>query len=183
MTTAIPPLPYGTAEPRDAPGSWLLRYALPLPHPLDHVWAAVATPAGLSQWLAVPGPWDPHLDAPLAFTWHNADEEGEDADEGPTVDEGRITAWDPGRVAEYTLALHGRARFRLEPDGPSATFLRLTNEVRDLDASARDSRLASWHHHLEQLASALTGHPADRPARSRTRYRELLAEYASRGPA
>ncbi|MFD3516627.1 SRPBCC domain-containing protein [Streptomyces sp. NPDC058657] len=171
MTTAPAPLPHGKAEPR--PGAWFLRYELPLPHPLDHVWAAVATPAGLGQWLAAPDPWDPHLGSPLALHWQYAG--------SPFTEEGRITAWDPGRVAEYTTAVNGRARFHLEPNGPEATFLRFTNELRDLPDLDLPSRLAGWHIHFELLATALAGTPYDWSHWSLDRYGELLAEYRT-GP-
>ncbi|MFF0746464.1 SRPBCC domain-containing protein [Streptomyces sp. NPDC004111] len=170
MTTAIPSLPYGKAEPR--PNAWFLRYELPLPHPLDHVWAAVATPAGLSQWLALPDPWDPHLGSATAFHWQYAGSQ--------FTEEGRITAWDPGRVAEYTLTGNGRARFHLEANGPGSTVLRFTNELRDLDENERHSRLAGWHVHFELLASALAGTPYDWSSWSLDRYRELLSDYESR---
>ncbi|MFI5807878.1 SRPBCC domain-containing protein [Streptomyces sp. NPDC051561] len=170
-------IPYGKAEPRPGSDNWLLRYELQLAHPLDHVWAAVATPAGLGQWLAVPEPWEPKLGGATTFTWQNGDEKGGP----PTVDEGRITAWDPGRVAEYTLALHGRARFHLEANGPGGTVLRFTNEVRDIGEEERNSRLAGWHNHLELLGAALDGEPYDWSGWTLTRYRELLGEYGGQG--
>jgi uncharacterized protein YndB with AHSA1/START domain len=172
--TATPRIPYVRTGPRSPAGNRLLRHELPLPHPLDHVWAAVATPAGLGQWLAVPDPWSPRLDAPVAFTRQDVDGSGR------SVDEGRITAWEPGRVAEYTLTVHGRVRFHLEPDGPSATVLRFTNEFRDTGPADRAVRLADWHHRLEHLAAALAGHPLDRSARSPARHRELVEEYGAR---
>ncbi len=168
-------VPYGTAEPRPE-NAWYLRHELPLRHPLDHVWAAVATPAGLGQWLAVPDPWDPRLGAATTFTWQNTDQDGNP----PTVDEGRITSWDPGRVAEYTLAVHGRFRFHLEPNGPAGTVLRLTNEVRGLTAAERAGRLAGWHLHLELLTRSLAGTPYDWSTWSLSRYEDLLTAYTSR---
>ncbi|MFJ2744467.1 SRPBCC domain-containing protein [Streptomyces sp. NPDC087440] len=171
MTAATTSVPYGTAEPR--PGNTcFLRYELRLPHPLDHVWAAVATPAGLSQWLALPDPWEPKLGAPTTLHWQY---EG-----SPFTEDGRITAWDPGRVAEYTTSVNGRARFHLEPNGPDATILRFTNELRDLPPADLPARLAGWHVHFEFLTRALAGTPYDWSAWSLTRFHELLAEYETR---
>ncbi|MEY6569804.1 hypothetical protein AB8B12_33765, partial [Streptomyces sp. PGLac3x] len=38
-----------------------LRFLLPLPHPVDRVWQAVATPEGLPGWLAAAEVLEPRL--------------------------------------------------------------------------------------------------------------------------
>jgi hypothetical protein len=62
------------------------------------------------------------------------------------------------RVAEYTVSVHGRIRFHLEPHGDSGTVLRFTNELRCDDGVLPDC-LARWHDHFELLVDALEGRP------------------------
>lgn len=111
-------LGYGTSAFED--GAWLLHYELHLPHPVDQVWAAVATPGGLPGWLAAADVLEPRLDGAVTLRWLN--------DEGDGVHSGTVTAWDPEHVAEYTIDLHGRIRFHLEPEGAHGTVVRFTNE-------------------------------------------------------
>ncbi|MGY0024691.1 SRPBCC domain-containing protein [Streptomyces sp. cg35] len=122
-----------------------LHFTLDLPHPVEAVWRAVATPDGLAGWLAAADALEPRLGGAVTLRWLN----------GGGAHRGRVTAWDVERVAEYTLdGLHGRMRFHLEPD----TTLRFTNEF-DGDDALRLDCLAGWHDHFLCLRDALDGRP------------------------
>ncbi|WP_327354218.1 SRPBCC domain-containing protein [Streptomyces sp. NBC_01304] len=140
----------GTSQTKD--GTQLLHYELRLPHPVEEVWAAVATPEGLPGWLAAADVLEPRLGGAVTLRWLNNEADG--------VHSGQVTAWDKERVAEYTIDLHGRIRFHLQPTGPDATTLRFTNEFAGDDALRLDC-LAGWHNHFEFLLDALDGRPKD----------------------
>ncbi|MFF6778615.1 SRPBCC domain-containing protein [Streptomyces sp. NPDC012637] len=154
-------IPRGRAETHD--GNLQLRYVIELPHPMVSVWAAVATPEGLPQWLCAADPLEPRLGGRVTLRWFNSD----------TVLSGRVTAWDMENVAEYTVDPgHQRIRFHLEP----ATVLRFTHEFR----GTRDEKLnmlAGWHEHFERLARALDGHPTNWLDWTEDRRRELRELY------
>ncbi|MBM7170521.1 SRPBCC domain-containing protein [Streptomyces sp. G44] len=148
-----------------------LHYELSLPHPVENVWAAVATPEGLPGWLAAADVFEPRLDGAVTLRWLNG--------EPDAVHSGRITAWDPDVVAEYTIDLHGRCRFHLEPAVRHlGTTLRFTNEF-DGDDALRLDCLAGWHHHFEFLAEALDGRPKDWSTWNLDRWRQLRETYAA----
>ncbi|WP_435969504.1 SRPBCC domain-containing protein [Streptomyces sp. Qhu_M48] len=162
-------IPRGRCETHDG-DAHLLRFAVELPHPPPDVWAAVATPEGLAGWLCAADPLEPRLGGPVTLRWLNGD----------TVVSGRVTAWDPEYVAEYTVdPTHGRIRFHLEPGsdgGGGSTVLRFTNEMRGTRAYRLDC-LAGWHDHFELLADALDGTPADWGSWSAERWEQLRRLY------
>ncbi|WP_329279898.1 SRPBCC domain-containing protein [Streptomyces sp. NBC_00691] len=162
-------IPRGRCETHDG-DAHLLRFAVELSRPLPEVWEAVATPEGLAGWLCAADPLEPRLGGRV--TLRRLD--------GDTVVSGRVTAWDPEYVAEYTVdPTHGRIRFHLEPGEPGgdgSTVLRFTNELR-ADREHRLDRLAGWHDHFERLAAALDGRPTDWSARSPERWQHLRALY------
>jgi uncharacterized protein YndB with AHSA1/START domain len=171
---------HGTSETRDG-GIHLLHFELRLPHPVVRVWAAVATPEGLPTWLAAADVLEPRIGGVVILHWLNADSQGRH-----TVAQGTVTAWDMERVAEYTVSVHGRIRFHLEPFGAresaNGTVVRFTNEFRGTDELRLD-RLAGWHHHFELLADALDGHPmtaTDWAQWTPGRWQELRDQYVSR---
>ncbi|MCS0639433.1 hypothetical protein NX801_28130 [Streptomyces sp. LP05-1] len=145
MALTIPP---GTSETDGT--THVLRFAVPLPHPQERVWLALATPGGLRGWLAVPELLQCRLggEAELRFG-------GE-----PEARTGTVTAWDVERIAEYTVEGQGRFRFHLEPGGPEATRLRFTLELEGSEERRLDA-LADWHERFLLLLDALDGHPAD----------------------
>lgn len=145
-----------------------LRFTLGLPHPVEKVWAAVATAGGLPGWLAAADVFEPRLGGAVTLRWFNG--------EADATHSGHFTAWDPDVVAEYTIDLHGRCRFHLEPAGGAATTLRFTNEF-DGDDALRLDCLAGWHQHFEFLADALDGRPKDWSTWSLDRWRELRSAY------
>ncbi|MFF4408946.1 SRPBCC domain-containing protein [Streptomyces sp. NPDC001262] len=168
------PSPYGTSETEG--DSHTLRYELSLPYPLDQVWQAIATPEGLPAWLAVAEPFEQREGGAITLRWQNTGTEGR-----ATVAPGHVTAWDPPRRVEYTVAVHGRIRFDLEhaPASVGGTLLHFTNE-RTGTTDDRLDCLAGWHHHFEYLLMALAGHPADWSRWTLNRWRELRHEYEQR---
>ncbi|MFB7518198.1 SRPBCC domain-containing protein [Streptomyces sp. NPDC056144] len=163
-------IPRGRCETHDG-DTHLLRYVMELPHPPADVWEAVATPGGLVGWLCAADPFEPRLDGRVTLRWLNSD----------TVAEGRVTAWDPGHVAEYTVdpTTHGRIRFHVEhgPGGAGGSaVLRFTNEIRG-DRAYRLDCLAGWHDHFERLAAALGGHRTEWAAWTPERWRHLRGLY------
>ncbi|GGY69100.1 SRPBCC domain-containing protein [Streptomyces omiyaensis] len=160
-------IPLGRSETHDG-DAHLLRYASELPHPQERVWAAVASPEGLPAWLCAADPLEPRLGGRVTLRWLN----------GGAEVVGRVTAWDPDHVAEYTVgAPHGRIRFHLEPAaGGASTVLRLTNEFRG-DRELLLDCLAGWHEHLERLRDALDGHPTDWRDWTPERWRVLRDRY------
>ncbi|MFF1512023.1 SRPBCC domain-containing protein [Streptomyces sp. NPDC058326] len=163
-------IPRGRSETHDG-DTHLLRFVVELPHPLPEVWAAVASPEGLPGWLGEADPLEPRLGGRVTLRRLDAD----------TEVSGRVTAWDPDYVAEYTVepTTLGRIRFHLE-QGPSggggSTVLRFTNEVR----GSREYRLdclARWHDHFELLAEALDGRPTDWREWTPERWRHLRELY------
>ncbi|MFE2558011.1 SRPBCC domain-containing protein [Streptomyces sp. NPDC059352] len=147
----------------------LLRYVMELPHPPAEVWEAVATAEGLPGWLCAADPLEPRLGGRVTLRWLNSE----------TEVSGRVTAWDPEYIAEYTVdPTHGRIRFHLEPGsgGAGSTVLRFTNEFRGTREYRLDC-LAGWHDHFERLAASLAGQPSDWAAWSPERWRHLRELY------
>ncbi|MBZ4321149.1 SRPBCC domain-containing protein [Streptomyces huiliensis] len=165
------PSPYGASETHGDVHT--LCYELSLPYPRERVWAAVATPEGLPTWLAAAEPFERREGGAITLRWLNTDLEG-----NATVAPGRVTAWEPESLAEYTVEIHGRIRFELEkaPVSVGGTLLHFTNEMPGTDDQRLDC-LAGWHHHFEYLMQSLAGHPADWAAWRLDRWRELRGEY------
>ncbi|MEU1378101.1 SRPBCC domain-containing protein [Streptomyces triculaminicus] len=167
------PSPYGASETKG--DIHVLRYELSIPYPVDEVWAAIATPEGLPTWLAVADPFEQREGGAITLRWQNTDAKGH-----ATVAPGRVTAWDPTQLVEYTVEIHGRVRFELErgPLGVGGTLLHFTNEMTGPDDVRLDC-LAGWHHHFEYLLQALGGQPADWSQWTMDRWRELRERYES----
>ncbi|MFC7310001.1 SRPBCC domain-containing protein [Streptomyces monticola] len=162
----------GTSRTED--GTQHLHFELRLPHPVEKVWHAVATPEGLEGWLAAADVLEPRLGGAVTLRWLNQD------DPVAGTHSGRVTAWDVERIAEYTVdSLHGRMRFHLEPDGPTGTTVRFSNEFTGDDALRLDC-LAGWHDHFLFLADALDGRPMEWPTWSPERWQRLRDAYATR---
>ncbi|MER5463671.1 SRPBCC domain-containing protein [Streptomyces sp. NPDC002668] len=159
---------------RSEGGTQILHFELRLPHPVDRVWAAVATPEGLRGWLAAADVLEPRLGGAVTLRRPATGAEGRH-----TSVEGRITAWDVEHVAEYTVDVHDRMRFHLEPAGSAGTTVRFTNEFNG-DDKRRPDRLACWHSHFEYLVDALDGRPVDWSGWTPERRQELHEAYAAR---
>ncbi|TLS39557.1 hypothetical protein FE633_46310 [Streptomyces montanus] len=131
----------GTGESRG--GTHTLHFTLRLPQPVENVWPVLAGADGLRRWLAAAEPFEPRLGG--AVTLHG-------------LGAGRVTAWDVERVAEYTVDVHGRIRFHLEPAGERGTTLRFTNEFEG-DDERRAQATADWRDRFERLVAALPAGP------------------------
>ncbi|NSC23229.1 hypothetical protein FM076_19555 [Streptomyces albus subsp. chlorinus] len=167
MSTEIP---YGSARSSADGAAHTIGFELSYPHPLESVWAAVATPAGLRGWLAEADPFEPGPGG--AVTLRRLD-----GQRGVAAAEGRITAWSRRRLAEYTVDTRGSFGFTLRGSADDAhTRVRFRNDFTGDPAQVLDA-LASWHQHFELLAEELCGRPADWPAWTPERFRALRTEY------
>ncbi|MGW0749990.1 SRPBCC domain-containing protein [Streptomyces sp. NPDC002587] len=171
----MPPVSHGTS---DSPGEGRLRirFELHLPYAYEALWPALTTRDGLRGWLAEAEVLERRLGGEVAL--HRLG--------SPTVETGRVTAWDVERVVEYTVGGQERIRFHLEPVGTDSTVIRFVDERRVGDrAGAREAEaerldhLAVWHEHFELLESALAGQPVDWILWTGARRDALSAQYAA----
>jgi uncharacterized protein YndB with AHSA1/START domain len=128
------PIQEGTAERRG--DAYVRHYLLHLPRTVEEVWPVLASSAGLREWLAPAEPFEPRLGGAVSLR----------LPDGPA--EGRVTAWDVERVAEYTVEGRGRIRFHLEPDRPTGTTVRFTHE-------SKEDRDPGWRARFERLLGLL----------------------------
>ncbi|MEU3985870.1 hypothetical protein AB0F77_38385 [Streptomyces sp. NPDC026672] len=112
----------------------ILHYLVRIPWPMERVWPALATADGLARWCAPAGVLEPRLGGAVELGG---------------LGEGRVTAWDVDRVAEYTVTA-GRLRFHLERAGDTASVLRFTHEFRGAGGPETD-----WHPRFERLLESL----------------------------
>ncbi|WP_416983210.1 SRPBCC domain-containing protein [Streptomyces sp. T028] len=110
-----------------------------LPVPMEAVWPAVSTPGGLAAWWAEADVLEPRLGGAVVLR-------------GPG--EGRVTAWDVDRVAEYTFPAIGRVRFHLERDGDTASLLRFTHDFQGGEPPDSGAEPA-WQARFEYLSELL----------------------------
>ncbi|MGW2745121.1 hypothetical protein [Streptomyces sp. NPDC001450] len=118
----------------------ILHLLVRLPRPMEEVWPAVATRAGLAEWFTAVDVLEPRLDGLVTLR---------------DLGTGRVTAWDVDRVAEYTVEGGGRIRFHLERDGETASVLRFTHEFQGEGEPEADWR-ARFERLIENLRSAQT---------------------------
>ncbi|MEU1514751.1 hypothetical protein ABZ490_21730 [Streptomyces sp. NPDC005811] len=107
-----------------------------LPVPMEAVWPAVSTRDGIAVWWTEVDLLEPRLGGAVVLRG---------------LGEGRVTAWDVDRVAEYTLE-GGRMRFHLERDGDDAAILRFTREF-----PGEREQESDWQARLEYLGALLSG--------------------------
>ncbi|MFH0516472.1 SRPBCC domain-containing protein [Streptomyces sp. M41] len=117
----------------------ILHLLVRLPRSMEAVWPALATPDGLASWFTAADVFEPRLGGAITLR---------------DLGEGRITAWDVERIAEYTLVSGERIRFHLERDGDTGSALRFTHEFQ----GAEDSR-PRWRERFERLLDALDAAP------------------------
>ena len=145
------------------------RFGVTLAAPPDTVWTAFTQPARFVDWLA-PGEVEPRLGGAMKLNF---------PDSGIVIDS-RISAFEPGRVLEYSWSRPGEPdrpiRFELASAG-SATALVLTLSAPVEEDASRTA--AGWAAHLEMLAAALAGAPIAFPfatfKAAREDYRARLA--------
>jgi uncharacterized protein YndB with AHSA1/START domain len=139
-----------------------------LNHPVEKVWAALTEPERLVAWLA-----QAQLDPALG----GSDEQG-----NQTVARGTVTAFDPPRLVEYNLDIHGRLRWELQPEG-GGCLLTFTCTLPATVNEHLERYLAGWHVHLDHLADALEGQKVDWPRWTEDymgRWTEYHDRYAAR---
>ncbi len=117
----------------------VLHLLVRLPRPMEAVWPALATPDGLASWFTPADVLQPHLGGAITLR---------------DVGEGRITAWDVERVAEYTVRGGGRIRFHLERDGDEGSALRFTHEFQ-----GEEEPEPRWRERFERLIGVLAAGP------------------------
>ncbi|MGW1727345.1 SRPBCC domain-containing protein [Streptomyces sp. NPDC002306] len=120
----------------------ILHFLVRLPVPVERVWPALAGREGLAGWFTEAEVLEPRLGGAVTLRG---------------LGSGQVTAWDVGRVAEYTVEGGGRIRFHLERDGDAGTSLRFTHEFRGAGASE-----PGWRARFERLIDRLGG-PAGTP--------------------
>ncbi|MFI7244751.1 SRPBCC domain-containing protein [Streptomyces qinglanensis] len=173
-------IPYGTARSGPGGAAHTVGFELAFPHPLESVWAAVATPAGLRGWLAAADPFEPGPGGAVTLHWWNG-EPAAGAD-GPQelATPGRITAWSRRRLAEYTVDARGSFGFTLRGSvDDDHTRVRFRNDF-TADAGRLHEVLARWHEHFELLQDELRGQPTDWASRTAERFTALRDDYARR---
>ncbi len=154
-TTTLSKLPADAGTWREVEGGYELRYERRLRHSPDKVWAAIATPAGVACWFAIPdmemkagGRYDLRFDHPVTDTW---------TEENRTeVHPNRVRVYDPPRVFEHTFDGAGIVRWELHPDG-DGTWLVMTHHVPAEGAGSMTGYLSGWQQHLEGLEAAIAG--------------------------
>ncbi|TGG80892.1 SRPBCC domain-containing protein [Streptomyces albus] len=168
-------VPYGTARSSADGAAHTVGFELTFPHPLESVWAAVATPAGLRGWLAAADRFEPGPGGAVTLRWRDGAPDG-----GPAPAPGRITAWSRRRLAEYTVDARGSFGFTLRGAlDDDRTRVRFRNDFTG-DAEHLLDALADWHQHFELLSEELYGRPVDWAAWTPERFAELRAQYAAR---
>ncbi|MFI5611828.1 SRPBCC family protein [Amycolatopsis sp. NPDC051903] len=143
----------GVVDVRDD-GKRVLRFERRLRHPIARVWAALTSPEELLGWWGSADVLELAEGGRIVLRWLNEDHEG-----NHVVLHGTVTAYEPPHVLEFDTDVHGVLRFELAEDG-SATVLRFSSTVGFPD-DVLPLVLAGWHLHLNFLASALAGSPAD----------------------
>ncbi|MFI8854918.1 hypothetical protein [Streptomyces sp. 891-h] len=185
-------IPYGTVRSSADGAAHTIGFELAFPHPLESVWAAVATPAGLRGWLAAADPFEPGPGGAVTLRWLNrghegslggrgaegSPEEGGAASVAGPATPGRITAWSRRRLAEYTVDGRGSFGFTLRGSlDDDRTRVRFRNDFTG-DVESLPAALADWHQHFELLGEELRGRPTDWSTWTPARFAELRAEYA-----
>jgi uncharacterized protein YndB with AHSA1/START domain len=119
----------------------ILRYERRLAHPRERVWRAITEDAHLAAWFPTTMEGPRRAGAALRFSFRHG--------EAPPFD-GVLLTFVPPALLEVRWA-DDVLRFELEPDGESATILRLRVTFPEHGKAARDA--AGWHVCLERLAA------------------------------
>jgi uncharacterized protein YndB with AHSA1/START domain len=143
---------------------YAVRFVRRLPHPPEKVWRAVTEPEHLAAWYPTSIEGDRAVGARLAFRFPG---------EADPVEEGRMLAYDPPRLLEFTQG-GDTIRIELRPDGDGTEFV-FTNLFTELGKAARDT--AGWHVCVDGLAAHLDGvPPAEDP---HGQWEPLFAHYSA----
>ena len=146
-----------------------LRYELTFERPVETLWAALTEPARLDDWMS-PALVEPFVGGRyVLFT----DREPHDQMQG------RILAWDPPRLLEYSWfesgTVKGKVRAELYAHGTGGS--RLVFIHAGMPERYADSMAPGWHVFMDRLAAAVDREPI---AFERDAYRALKLRYAER---
>lgn len=134
-----------------------------LPVPIDRVWQAISTPAGLSKWFSNQANFEPVAGSELLFVWH---EYG--------TSHGRIETVEPPTRFAYRWQAHGVDESEpLTPENSTLVTFNLAEETggtrltlvetgfAGLNPAIREKSLqentSGWRTELQELANYLTG--------------------------
>lgn len=163
-----------------------LRFNRSYRHRIEHVWEAISTPGGLSEWLMCSHALiEPRTGGRIELI------------SGPARyhSQGTIVAWEPPRLLEYEWNVapvpempngeHAVFRFELaSDDGGRTTHLAVT--YRRLSVSTARGFLPGVHAFLDRLRAQLDGEPLpnwlERFGQLRTHYSDWQTDAADSGP-
>ncbi len=130
----------------------VLRFERLIPRPVSHVWAALIEPKVLANWLGV-AEVEPRTGGKFAFRFH----------EIGTVMTGAITAFEPGRVLEYSWTESGmelppsRVRWELTAEGEGCRLVLAHRFAKGMARRDIVPFLGGWEGLLDVLAEASDG--------------------------
>ena len=130
-------------------GRFELRFVRELSHPVEKVWEAVTTPAGLAAWFPFDVVGERATGASLRFVFREG--EGD-----PFI--GSMVEYTPRSAMELTWEDDETLRLELAPSG-SGCVLTLVNRFDEIGKAARDA--AGWHACLDALEASLAGRSID----------------------
>ncbi|MBA3743167.1 SRPBCC family protein [Sporichthya sp.] len=145
-----------------------LRFRRNYPHPVERVWAAVSTPAGLKNWFPGQVTLEPWVDGAMTF----------DMDPNAPAGTGKVLTWQP--PTRFSFTWHDdEVHLTLEADGSNCVFT-LTNVLSEKDGAARNG--AGWSVCLGELTRHLDGVPGTDPNEAGTDlWQPLFEAYAAAG--
>lgn len=136
--------------------------------PLE-VWQSLTEPAAMTDWLQATAEIEPRPGGMLTLRFTNTD----------TTIRGHVVRFDVPKVLEYTWQMAGEpesiVRFELHPI-PRTDRTRLLLTHTHCNSGDAASFAAGWHHHLEMLATQLTG---QQPSWDWARYNTLFSQYGT----
>jgi uncharacterized protein YndB with AHSA1/START domain len=154
-----------------------------LPAAVETVWAHLTVSDLRRRWLAA-GDMDLVVGASFDLVWRNddlTDPPGNRPEGFPGVhsNENRIVALERHRRLGFAFGSHGEVTIDIEQRGPNVLLTLIHTGVSD--RSTLQMLGASWHNHLDLLATRLAGRTPTEPYWDKMR--RLRADYALRIPA
>jgi uncharacterized protein YndB with AHSA1/START domain len=136
-------------------------------HPVEKVWAAVATPEGLAHWFPSTVALEPHAGGKITFT--------DDPNMEGTA--GEVLVFDPPRRLAFTWG-GDEMHFELE-ETPGGCRLTMINVLEARDTAARNA--AGWTVCMVELEKALAGKAAGPHTETAVPWRPIYEEYVTSG--
>ena len=168
--SALPASPHGTVERRGAAGT--IRFERLLGHPVERVWEAITTAAGLADWWL---PFPASIEVDLVVGGLISFSAPEMGGEPMTCEILEINP--PKRLVHTHFDRSTTMTWELTAEG-SGSRLRLTQHTPDISAALGQGQLFGLHHSLERLEPSLDGTPQ---AWDWDRLPELQQEYVALG--